>query len=74
MVFPSEMASSALETTLLSAPIEILAPSGHVRQASGIATSLGWAQTHDAEYVAVAQRERCPLVTRDARLRRGAPR
>jgi predicted nucleic acid-binding protein len=68
---PRESARSALES-LLAAPIEILTPAGHVREAMDTATSLGWARTCDAEYVAVAQRERCPLVTRDARLRRGA--
>ncbi len=68
---PREGASAALEA-LLAAPIEILAPAGHVQEALGTATSLGWAKTYDAEYVAVALRERCPLVTRDARLRRGA--
>jgi predicted nucleic acid-binding protein len=68
---PPEMASPALEA-LLAARIEILPPAGHVREALSTATSLGWAKTYDAEYVAVAQRERCPLITRDARLRRGA--
>jgi predicted nucleic acid-binding protein len=68
---PHEGASAALDA-LLAAPIEILAPAGHVREALGTAESLGWAKTYDAEYVAVAQRERCPLITRDARLRRGA--
>jgi predicted nucleic acid-binding protein len=68
---PRERASDALQA-LLAAPIEIVAPAGHVREALDTATSLGWAKTYDAEYVAVAQRERCPLVTRDARLRRGA--
>ena len=68
---PPEMANSALEA-LLAVRIEILAPAGHVRAALSTATSRGWAKTYDAEYVAVAQRERCPLVTLDARLRRGA--
>jgi predicted nucleic acid-binding protein len=68
---PREGASAALDA-LLAAPIEIIGPAGHVRQALSAATSLGWAKTYDAEYVAVALRERCPLVTRDARLRRGA--
>lgn len=68
---PRERATTALDA-LLAVPIEILAPAGHVHQALATAASLGWAKTYDAEYVAVAQRERCPLVTRDARLRRGA--
>ena len=68
---PRERASAALDT-LLAASIQLLSPAGHVRDALGTATALGWAKTYDAEYVAVAQRERCPLITRDARLRRGA--
>lgn len=68
---PRERANAALDA-LLAVPIEVLSPAEHVREALDTATSLGWAKTYDAEYVAVAQRQRCPLVTRDARLRRGA--
>ena len=39
-----------------------------------IASDLGWAKTHDAEYVALAQSLDCPLITLDARLQRGAAR
>lgn len=37
-----------------------------------IAKSLGWAKTYDAEYVALALIHNIPLITLDARLRRGA--
>jgi len=39
-----------------------------------IAAALGWAKTYDAEYVALAKMLDAPLLTRDARLRRGAQR
>jgi len=44
------------------------------REAWEIATALGWAKTYDAEYVALARLARLPLLTLDARLRRGAAR
>jgi predicted nucleic acid-binding protein len=34
--------------------------------------ALGWAKSYDAEYVALAQFLKCPLLTIDARLARGA--
>lgn len=43
----------------------------HRRRAIQIARSLGWAKSYDAEYVALAQRLECPLLTVDARLGRG---
>jgi predicted nucleic acid-binding protein len=45
--------------------------SEHRRRAIQIALSLGWAKSYDAEYVALAQRLECPLLTVDARLSRG---
>jgi predicted nucleic acid-binding protein len=41
-------------------------------EASRIARRLGWAKTYDAEYVALARLTGSRLLTRDARLRRGA--
>ena len=43
-------------------------------EATRIAVDLGWAKTYDAEYVALARMFAVPLLTRDARLRRGATR
>ena len=42
------------------------------RQALLLARSLGWAKAYDAEYVALAMRQSCPLLTTDERLIRGA--
>lgn len=39
-----------------------------------VAKDLGWAKTYDAEYVALARMLNAPLLTRDARLKRGAQR
>ncbi len=35
-----------------------------------MARQLGWAKTYDAEYVALALMEECPLLTDDRRLQR----
>lgn len=43
-------------------------------EAFEIATSMGWAKTYDAEFVALARIERAVVLTTDARLRRGADR
>jgi predicted nucleic acid-binding protein len=57
---------------LATAPIELLAPEGLATAAWDIADRLGWAKTHDAEYVALAGLMKCRLLTIDARLARGA--
>jgi predicted nucleic acid-binding protein len=46
----------------------------HRHEALTIARSLGWAKTYDAEYVALARRLECELLTTDERLERGANR
>jgi predicted nucleic acid-binding protein len=44
----------------------------HRREALELAKSIGWAKTYDAEYVVLARRLMCALLTTDARLERGA--
>jgi predicted nucleic acid-binding protein len=67
----AELAAVALER-LQSIQYDVRAPDNLARAAWDIAESLGWAKTYDAEYVALARITGRPLVTLDARLRRGA--
>lgn len=46
----------------------------HRREALELAKSIGWAKTYDAEYVVLARRFGCALLTTDARLERGVER
>lgn len=75
MTFRGEIPVDAGRAAILrAAAIEITLdrPEALDAQAWDIARSLGWAKTYDAEYVALALIHGIPLITLDARLRRGA--
>ena len=59
---------------LKEASIRRRQPSRLSAEAWRIADDFGWAKTYDAEYVALAILESCPLLTIDARLRKTASR
>lgn len=68
-----ELAERVL-SALLESRIERAMPPDLYREAYSVAARLGWAKTYDAEYVALARLLDRPLLTADARLRRGASR
>jgi indolepyruvate ferredoxin oxidoreductase alpha subunit len=64
-------AAAALER-VVGAPIAVEPPGSLEREAYSVAVRLGWARIYDAEYVALAARHGCALLTTDARLARRA--
>lgn len=70
---PPESGISAVDR-LTGLEIRMQRPADLSRRAWAIAQTLGWAKTHDAEYVALAEMLECPLVTLDGRLARGVGR
>lgn len=71
VAMPTALAALA---DLAGAPVEREAPGRLAAEAWHVADVLGWAKTYDAEYVALARMLGARLLTRDARLRRGAAR
>jgi predicted nucleic acid-binding protein len=71
-----------IEPDISTAAIEAISELGIERvhhpqlymEAARVARKLGWAKTYDAEYVALAMLTASSLLTRDARLHRGASR
>jgi predicted nucleic acid-binding protein len=64
--------SAATRARLSSAPVRVHVSMQNLMDAGRIADQLGWAKTYDAEYIALASRLDCPLLTIDGRLQRGA--
>ena len=59
---------------LRATPLTISRPDDLSERAWNVASSLGWAKTYDAEYVALAQLLDVPLLNLDVRLARGVER
>lgn len=75
LAYRGEVEARAVTTAIASIDGLRIERRGHPQlhvEASRLASRLGWAKTYDAEYVALASLTSSPLLTRDARLRRGA--
>ena len=70
---PREHVSTAV-AHLRGIELAITRPDDLPERAWNVASSLGWAKTYDAEYVALALMLDVPLLTIDSRLARGAAR
>jgi predicted nucleic acid-binding protein len=66
-----DVANQAIHA-LQSIAIEYAPPGSLAVDGFRLAVEHGWAKTYDAEFVALARRLECPLVTLDGRLARGA--
>jgi len=74
-VFRRELSAELADRSLVAlrdAPIHRVVDEDLYGEAYALAGRIGWAKTYGAEYVALARRLSCPLVTADARLARGA--
>lgn len=69
-----DVEANGIRARLIGLPIERRMPEDLHERAWSVAARLGWAKTYDAEYVALAEHAAIPLLTLDARLRRGARR
>lgn len=72
-VISPELASEA-RTRVRQAPILARRPLRLLERAWRIADQTGWAKTYDAEYAALAEILKCPLLTIDSRLARAVER
>lgn len=75
MAFRGEIPADAARVAamrLTGIDVRLDRPEGLDERAWEVTRSLGWAKTYDAEYVALALIHGVPLLTLDARLRRGA--
>jgi predicted nucleic acid-binding protein len=74
LVWRGDVPESTINEVLIGlASLEITheRPGSLAVEATEVAARLGWAKTYDAEYVALARKLDCPLITLDGRLRRG---